>query len=404
MTRAFPLTDERERSVVRLWRNGHFSEGSIQLYLSWVRRFLRHCQQRRLVETDQLTVTAVNRFTAVYVGQRIKRRLGSSSCNTARNALHAWYCALQTLGTPLKPWREKTGPPLAALLTEYCQYRRSHNGVADGTLKRDLTTASDFLAQLRRSRKAISKTRVVDIDAFVSDLSARVSKRTVADTCSSLRSFFRFLEATDQLQPSLSKNVPSPRIRFLERPPRALPWLDVRRILRSIRRSEPPGRRDFAMLLMMATYGLGAAEVLSLRLEDLDWKSGLLRVRRPKTAALIELPLLSEVTRAVTAYIKGERPPVETRHIFLRANMPYDRLTSGGIRHRIRYYAQQAGIKAKVIGAHAFRHSHATRQVDAGANLKVVSDILGHRRSTSTSVYVRVALRRLRMVTLPVPQ
>src|SRR5690348_7103656 len=114
MNRAFP-PDERERSVVRLWRNGHLSESSIQVYLSWIRRFRRHCQQRRLVETDQLTVTAVKRFTADYVGPRIKRRLGSSSCNTARNALHAWYCALQALGTPLQPWREKTAPPLAAL-------------------------------------------------------------------------------------------------------------------------------------------------------------------------------------------------------------------------------------------------------------------------------------------------
>jgi site-specific recombinase XerD len=181
--------------------------------------------------------------------------------------------------------------------------------------------------------------------------------------------------------------------------------MDVRRILRSIRQSESPGKRDFAMLLMLATYGLGAAEVLSLRLEDLDWHSGILRVRRPKTAALIELPLLPQVTRAVTAYIIGERPQAaQVRNIFLRANMPYERLTSGGIRHRIRYYAQQAGVSAKIIGAHAFRHSHATRQVDTGANLKVVSDILGHRCSSSTSVYVRVALRRLRMVGLPVPR
>lgn len=91
------------------------------------------------------------------------------------------------------------------------------------------------------------------------------------------------------------------------------------------------------MLLMMATYGLGAAEVLSLRLEGLDWKAGILRVHRPKTAVLIELPLLSQVAKAVTTYIKGERPPAaQTRHIFLRANMPYEQLTSGGIRHRIR--------------------------------------------------------------------
>jgi len=76
----------------------------------------------------------------------------------------------------------------------------------------------------------------------------------------------------------------------------------------------------------------------------------------------------------------------------------------GAIRHRIRYYAGLAGISTKVIGAHAFRHSHASRQIDSGANVKVVSDILGHRSSSSTSVYVRVALERLRAVALPVPR
>jgi site-specific recombinase XerD len=79
-------------------------------------------------------------------------------------------------------------------------------------------------------------------------------------------------------------------------------------------------------------------------------------------------------------------------------------MTSAAIRHRIRHWATLAGIRAKVIGAHAFRHSHATRQVDAGANIKVLSDILGHRSVSSTSVYVRVALKRLRGVALPVPR
>ena len=86
------------------------------------------------------------------------------------------------------------------------------------------------------------------------------------------------------------------------------------------------------------------------------------------------------------------------------AGSRYEPITSGAIRHRIRYYARLAGISTKVIGAHAFRHSHASRQIDSGANLKVVSDILGHRSSSSTSVYVRVALERLRVVALPVPR
>jgi site-specific recombinase XerD len=107
----------------------------------------------------------------------------------------------------------------------------------------------------------------------------------------------------------------------------------------------------------------------------------------------------------LTDYLRWERPPAkEKAHLFLRKNMPYEPITSGAIRHRIRHWAMLAGIPAKVLGAHAFRHSHATRQVDAGANIKIVSDILGHRSVSSTSVYVRVALKRLRSVALAVPR
>jgi site-specific recombinase XerD len=246
---------------------------------------------------------------------------------------------------------------------------------------------------------------VADIDAFIYSLSNGVSKRTLGDRCSSLRSFLRFLRVTGRLSRDLAERVIAPRITPFERPPRALPWSDVRRILRSIPQSTNPGKRDFAMLLLMATYGLGAAEVLCLSLDDVDWKSGILRVRRPKTGTSIELPLLPAVATALMAYLKTERPPApQVRRIFLRTRMSYRPLTSGAVRHRIRHYARTIGISARVIGAHAFRHSHATRQIDAGANLKVISDILGHRRVSSTSVYVRVAMKRLKQVALPVPR
>src|SRR5262249_7724508 len=105
------------------------------------------------------------------------------------------------------------------------------------------------------------------------------------------------------------------------------------------------------------------------------------------------------------AYIREERPPAASmEHIFLRKNMPYERMTGSAIRHRIRHYARQAGIPAKLIGAHVFRHSHAARQVDAGANIKVVSDILGPRRPSCTSIYVRVLFTRLGAVCFPVPR
>jgi integrase/recombinase XerD len=159
------------------------------------------------------------------------------------------------------------------------------------------------------------------------------------------------------------------------------------------------------MLLLLTTCGLGAAEILALRLKDLDWSAGVLRARRPKTKVDIELPLLPAVARALTGYLRWERPPANGIPIvFLSRRMPYAPITSSAIRHRIRLYAKRAGVSAKGLGTHIFRHSHATRQIDAGANLKVVSEILGHRSSSSTSVYVRVALRRLRGVGLPVPR
>lgn len=164
-------------------------------------------------------------------------------------------------------------------------------------------------------------------------------------------------------------------------------------------------RRDFAVLLLMATYGLGSAEVVSLRLEDVDWAAGILHVRRPKTGACIALPLLPAVGEAIAWYLRKVRPPqLEIRSLFVTSSMPHRPLSGSAIRHLMRHRARDAGVTAPVLGGHLLRHSHATRQIDSGANPKIVGDILGHLRPASTSVYVRVALRRLRGVGLPVPR
>jgi len=399
--------DERERAVVQFWRKGHLSWNTIQVYISWVRRFRAYCLRRKLIEADELSLVGVCRFTSSYAGPRLKgKALKRSACDSARNAIHAWACALRAFGEKLPAWESApANQALPPLLDEYREYRRAHNGVAEGTLPRDLDVARRFHQHLRDRRRTARTTRPVDLDKFVQELSRGMSTPTVADYCSSLRSFLRFLQATGRVNTCLAKSVMAPRIRKEARPPRTLAWQDVKRILRSVEQSEPPGKRDFAILLLLATYGMGAAEVLGLRLQDVDWKLGILRARRPKTKVSIELPLLPPVAKALMAYLRWERPPAQgTAHLFLRMNMPYKPITSGAIRHRIRHYASQAGVAANIIGAHAFRHSHASRQVDAGANLKVVSEILGHRSSSSTSVYVRVAIKRLRGVGLPVPR
>jgi integrase/recombinase XerD len=401
------LRDDRERAVVDYWGRGGLSASTVQLYLSWIRRFRKYCQGRKLDELEQSSLSGVERFVDAYPWPRANGHPQAASVDTPRHAIHAWACALRALGESVPPWRNPTASAaLPPLLSDYAAYRKAHNGTAETSLRRDLDTARRFLHHLRVRRCPLKRISLRDIDTFVQAIAAaRVAMSTVVNACSSLRAFLRFLAVSGRLDCDLASGVMAPRFRASARPPRTLPWSDVKRILRAVRRSDRTGRRDHAILLLLATYGMGAAEVLGLRLEDVDWSAGVLRARRPKTKVSIELPLLPAVAKALAAYLRWERPPANgVTRLFLSRQIPYAPITSGAIRHRIRLYANRAGVTARVLGAHIFRHSHASRQVDAGANLKVVSEILGHRSSSSTSVYVRVALRRLRGVGLPVPR
>jgi site-specific recombinase XerD len=233
------IADPRESEIVSVWGKGHLSRGTIVTYLQWVRRFRKYCEQRKLIETEQLTVAGLERFLHAYTGPRLRgRKSAQCSRNVAGNALHAWAYALRVLGTPLAPWRARPIPTLTPLLNEYCQYRRIHNGVSEGTLKRDIETARSFLSQLRLRTKSIEQTTLIDVDAFVQNLATLLSKRTVADTCSSLRGFLRFLQITGKLSADLASGVIAPRYRIDERPPRTLPWRSVQKILHSISRSQ----------------------------------------------------------------------------------------------------------------------------------------------------------------------
>ena len=168
-----------------------------------------------------MSLAGVLQFTRVYAGPRLKgRRMARGTCDGARNALHAWACALRALGAPLQPWRSRDASPvLPPLLNEYCRYRRAHNGVAERTLHRDIETALGFLAQVRHRRKPVGLATLADVDAFVQKVATRVSKGTVADTCSSLRAFLRFLHVTGRLAADLARSVMAPRFR--------LPWLSA---------------------------------------------------------------------------------------------------------------------------------------------------------------------------------
>jgi site-specific recombinase XerD len=255
------------------------------------------------------------------------------------------------------------------LLEEYASFRREHSGVCEFTIHTESTYVGAFLSALKRRRRELSRLRLSDVDRFVEAMSTRLSRKSISGRCTALRCFFRFLHATGRLPADLSASILAPRLRAFEKPPRHLPWADVQRIVRVVDRDTRVGRRDFALLLLMASYGLRAGEVVRLRIEDIDWTAGILRVVHWKTRTQTQLPLSPAVAEAVAAYLRSGRPEgVAAREIFLRARAPYCRLGGAtAICNLLKRRAADASVAASYLGSHVLRHSHATRQVAGGA-------------------------------------
>jgi integrase/recombinase XerD len=322
-------------------------------------------------------------------------------------AVRAVAHAMVGMGQQLPSWRPpRPERPLGPVVAEFVAYRLRQRGVAIRSSQFDTRVATAFLRMLRSRRRTVGGVRLCDVDAFVHALGRRLAPASVASACSSLRAFLAFLFAAGRCKMDLAGLVIAPRIRRINRPPRALPWADVQRILRSIDVHAGLEARDFAIFLMMATYGMGAGEITGLTLDDIDWPARILRVRRPKTGVVTHLPLLDPVGHALSRYLQNHRPShARDRTVFVSHRLPHTRLSgSAALAKRLAMYAKRAGVHADFLGTHVFRHTHATRQIEAGSSVKIVSDILGHRRPESTSTYIRGAVGGLRSIGLPVPR
>jgi integrase/recombinase XerD len=167
----------------------------------------------------------------------------------------------------------------------------------------------------------------------------------------------------------------------------------------------PTGRRDYAILMLLASYGLRAGEIIRLRLDDIDWKHEALHVRHSKTGAHSELPLLRTPGEAILNYLQKARPESTHREVFLRVRAPYRAFKSGtSLCSVVRARLTAAGVVPQgKSGPHAFRHARAMSLLRASVPMKTLGDVLGHRSSRSTGVYLKLATEDLRAVCLDVP-
>ncbi len=186
--------------------------------------------------------------------------------------------------------------------------------------------------------------------------------------------------------------------------PRAIAPAQIRQLLTSIDRHTAMGRRDYAIVLLLARLGLRSGEVVSLELDDIDWSAGRLSVRG-KCGQRSEMPIPPDVGQAIAAYLRHGRPHSASRRVFLRFKAPICGFRgSGGIGSIVHHRLQRAGIDAPTHGAHQFRHGLATEMLRQGASLAEIGAVLGHRHPDTTRIYSKVDLKALHALAQPWPE
>jgi site-specific recombinase XerD len=309
---------------------------------------------------------------------------------------------------PLAPAaRNKTERFHEVITGEYNAWMRDLRGLAESTRSLRCVEARLFLQWLgeRGGQEQLPFITVADLDAFVQSRSP-LRRQTLQGVTSNFRIFLRHLHSSGRI-PELASAVVSPRIYAFEGIPSALQPDEIAKVLRCTRQDRRPcGLRDYAILLLLSTYGLRAGEITELCLHDIDWTHDRLRVRHSKTGERSELPLLRAPGEAILEYLRRGRPQTGCRQIFVLTKAPYRAFREGTSLYSVlQRRLEVAGVTPKgKKGTHAFRHARATSLLKRDTPLKVIADVLGHRSLRSTMTYLKLDSEALRGVALELPR
>ena len=294
--------------------------------------------------------------------------------------------------------------PVQRLLDEYALYLRQERVLAPATRVNYLRFIRSFLTErFGRGRLRLAVLCAADVVRFVQRQAAHLSPKVAKLVTTALRSFLRYACYRGHIAVDLADAVPAVANWSMTSIPRSIEPDHVRRVLASCNRQSAVGRRDYAILLLLARLGLRAGEVVGLTLNDIEWEAGCLNVRG-KGGHRSALPLPAEVGEAIAAYLRVGRPVSTSRILFLRAKAPIRGFRNSiAVLSVVRHALARAGIDTPRKGAHQFRHALACEMLRQGASLPDIGQILRHRSPQTTAIYAKVDLDSLRPLALPWP-
>ena len=387
-----PLVSPLEAYAQRLHENGYAAHsGFVQLRLLGC---FNHWLDRRGLDSGDVGPSTIERYLRGRA-QSGKLRKGDSA-------------ALFRLLAILRP--DSTGvaaPPPTAIeiaLGRFQQYLRQERSLSEATVINYTPVARSFLSE-RFPKGAVHCQQITaaDITAFVQRQATLVTSKRAPLVVTALRSFLRYLFYRGIVAVDLATCVPTIATWSLSKVPRFLAGEQIQKILGSCDKQTAIGKRDYALLLLLARLGLRAGEVVALTLDDLDWEAGLVTVRG-KGKRVAQMPLPSEVGAAIADYLSTGRPQCSSRRVFIRGKAPLIGFANSvAICSLVDRALERAGVESEYRGSHVFRHSLATGMLNHGASLDEIGDLLRHRRPDTTRIYAKVDLVSLRSIALPWP-
>ena len=290
---------------------------------------------------------------------------------------------------------------VSGVLVEFGEWLGRQRGLAPATVRNYCWNAGQFLVTLPQP-VSVGLLDAGTVTAFMVAFCRDRNPNSAKSMGKSVRALLRFAHATGQTSVDLSAAVPSSAGWHLASLPKSVPTADVERLLvvAARLRFTATGRRDYAVLLLLARLGLRRGEVAGLRLDDIDWRCGELTVVG-KGDRVERLPLPVEPGEAIAAWLTDGRPACQTRSVFTTLRPPGRPLSSEAIGHVVGSAARRAGLAR--FGAHQLRHTLATDMLRAGASLPEVGQVLRHRSARSTAVYAKVDEGALRPLARPWP-
>lgn len=327
---------------------------------------------------------------------------GGYGKNAKSSTLRRLLAMLRGMGVALEA---KAARPSASeqLTCDYERFLLEERNLTLQTVAHRRLTAGRFLSEkFGRGPLNLPKLRASDVTTFVQRHARDHGPFYARHLTTGMRLFLRYLHYKGLTDADLSLAVPTVARWSLSTLPKHLPAAQVRRVLRHCDRSTPLGRRNYAILLLLARLGLRAGEVVRLNLEDVDWENGLVTVCGKGKWA--QLPLPADVARAIARYLHRDRPRCACRRLFIRDHAPVEGFHSAvAIGKIVKCALAKAGVESARKGAHLLRHSLATDMLRKGASLDEIGEVLRHRSPDTTAIYAKVDLDSLRTLALPWP-